>query len=113
LNRRSVDGIRPSYSFNESCQQTTPEAIIAFLDSTSYKDAIRNAISLGGDSDTLACITGGIAEAFYGDVPSEIRAKVIECPSPDLWEITDKFSKKYVTKDSNQNGRDDLLPSAG
>lgn len=98
---RTVDEIRPSYSFNESCQRTTPEAIIAFLDSASYEDAIRNAISLGGDSDTLACITGGIAEAFYGDVPSEIRTKVRECLSPELREITDKFSKKYGTKERN------------
>jgi ADP-ribosylglycohydrolase len=95
---RTVDEIRPSYSFTESCQQTTPEAIIAFLDSTSYEDAIRNAVSLGGDSDTLACISGGIAEAFYGDVPSEIRERVVEFLSPDLWDITDKFSKKYVRK---------------
>jgi ADP-ribosylglycohydrolase len=98
---RTVDGIRPSYSFDESCQGTAPEAIIAFLDSTSYEDALRNAISLGGDSDTLACITGGIAEAFYGGVPSQIRAKVVECLSPDLWDITDQFCKKYGTKKSN------------
>jgi ADP-ribosylglycohydrolase len=82
----------------ESCQETAPEAIIAFLDSTSYEDAFRNAISLGGDSDTLGCITGGIAESFYGGVPSDIRAKVKECLSPDLWEITAKFSKKYGRK---------------
>jgi ADP-ribosylglycohydrolase len=99
---RTVDEIRPSYSFNESCQQTMPEAIIAFLESTSYEDAVRNAVSLGGDSDTLACITGGIAEAFYGDVPSEIRVKVMECLSPDLWDITDKFSTKYGIKKASR-----------
>jgi ADP-ribosylglycohydrolase len=98
---RTIDEIRPLYSFNESCQRTAPEAIIAFLDSTSYEDAIRNAVSLGGDSDTLACITGGIAEAFYGDVPSEIRVKVRECLSTDLWDITDKFSTKYGIKNAN------------
>lgn len=96
--KRTVDEIRPSYSFNESCQQTTPQAIIAFLDSNSYEDAIRNAVSLGGDSDTLACITGGIAEAFYGDVPPDIREKVVEYLSPDLWDITNRFSKKYGRK---------------
>jgi ADP-ribosylglycohydrolase len=101
---RTVDEIRPSYTFNESCQQTTPEAIIAFLDSASYEDAIRNAVSLGGDSDTLACISGGIAEAFYGDVPSEIRERVVEFLSPDLWDITDKFSKKYVMKKFKREG---------
>jgi ADP-ribosylglycohydrolase len=101
---RTVDGIRPSYSFDVSCQRTTPEAIIAFLDSVSYEDAIRNAVSLGGDSDTLACITGGIAEAYYGDVPSEIRAKVMECLPADLSEITNEFSKRYLTTRVNSSG---------
>jgi ADP-ribosylglycohydrolase len=92
---RTVDDIRPSYSFDESCQGTVPEAIVAFLDSTSYEDAIRNAVSLGGDSDTLACITGGIAEAFYGPVPSSIRAKVQEILTPELWEITERFCARF------------------
>jgi ADP-ribosylglycohydrolase len=69
---RTLDEIRPTYCFNESCQETVPEAIIAFLESTSFEDAIRNAISLGGDSDTLAAITGSIAEAAYG-VPEDIK----------------------------------------
>jgi ADP-ribosylglycohydrolase len=68
---RTLDEIRPIYQFNESCQETVPEAIIAFLESTDFEDAIRNAISLGGDSDTLAAITGSIAEAAYG-VPKEM-----------------------------------------
>ena len=63
---RTLDDIRPIYRFNESCQETVPEAIIAFLESKDFEDAIRNAISLGGDSDTLAAITGSIAEAAYG-----------------------------------------------
>jgi ADP-ribosylglycohydrolase len=63
---RTLDEIRPVYKFNESCQETVPEAIIAFLESTDFEDAIRNAISLGGHSDTLAAITGSIAEAAYG-----------------------------------------------
>jgi len=92
---RIVDDIRPSYSFDESCQQTVPEAIIAFLDSNSYEDAIRNAVSLGGDSDTLACITGGIAEAFYGPVSPSIRQKVQEILTPELWKITEAFCAKY------------------
>jgi ADP-ribosylglycohydrolase len=70
--------------------------IIAFLDSESYEDAVRNAVSLGGDSDTLACITGGIAEAFYGEVPLHIRKKVEEVLTPDLWEITDKFYREKM-----------------
>ena len=91
---RHVDDIRPAYSFDVSCQGTVPEAVIAFLDSASYEDAIRNAVSLGGDSDTLACITGGIAEAFYG-LPDPIRGKVKEFLPPDLWEITDTFWRTY------------------
>ena len=73
---RSLDEIRPNYRFNESCQETVPEAIIAFLESVDFEDAIRNAISLGGDSDTLAAITGSIAEAAYG-IPQEIREKAL------------------------------------
>jgi ADP-ribosylglycohydrolase len=92
---RTVDDIRPSYSFDMSSEGTVPEAIIAFLDSESYEDAVRNAVSLGGDSDTLACITGGIAEAFYGGVPDAISAKVEELLPPDLWEVTRAFSAKY------------------
>ena len=67
---RTLDEIRPNYHHVESCQETVPEAITAFLESTDFEDAIRNAVSLGGDTDTLACITGSIAEAFYG-VPKE------------------------------------------
>lgn len=73
---RTIDEIRPVYRFNESCQETVPEAIIAFLESNDFEDAIRNAISLGGDSDTLAAITGSIAEAAYG-VSEEIREKAL------------------------------------
>jgi ADP-ribosylglycohydrolase len=93
---RSVDDIRSTYAFDISCQGTVPEAIIAFLDSSSYEDAIRNAVSLGGDSDTLACITGGIAEAFYGPVPFHIREKVKDILTPDLWKTTEIFCRKYL-----------------
>jgi len=71
---RTLNEIRPAYCFNETCQETVPQAITAFLESTDYEDAIRNAISLGGDSDTLAAITGSIAEAAYG-VPQWIMDK--------------------------------------
>jgi ADP-ribosylglycohydrolase len=77
-----------------------PEAIVAFLDSVSYEDAIRNAISLGGDSDTLACITGGIAEAYYGGVPEPVRKKVRECLPAPLWSITEEFCRVYRCDDS-------------
>ncbi len=92
---RTVDDIRPTYSFDISCQGTVPEAIIAFLDSVSYEDAIRNAVSLGGDSDTLACITGGIAEAFYGGVPDDIRNQALDRLPPDLCEIVDNFCRQH------------------
>ena len=73
----TCDEIRPYYCHVETCQQTVPEAIIAFLESTGFEDALRNAVSLGGDSDTLACITGGIAEAFYG-MPSELQQETLK-----------------------------------
>ncbi len=72
---RKLDDIRPGYTFDVSCQGSVPEAMIAFLESEGYEDAIRKAVSLGGDSDTIACITGGIAEAFYGGVPEEIAVE--------------------------------------
>ena len=80
---RTCDEIRPGYRHVETCQQTVPEAIIAFLESTGFEDALRNAVSLGGDSDTLACITGGIAEAFYG-MPQELRAETLKRLPEDL-----------------------------
>ena len=92
---RTLNDIRPDYTFDISCQGTVPEAIIAFLESRSYEDAIRNAISLGGDSDTLACITGGIAEAFYGGVPTLIRNQTYSRLTPDLRTIIDAFCKRY------------------
>jgi ADP-ribosylglycohydrolase len=74
---RSLHDIRPDYHFNVSCIGSIPEALIAFLESTDFEDAIRNAVSLGGDSDTQGCIAGAIAEAFYGGVPAEIRAQAL------------------------------------
>ena len=69
---RTCDEIRPVYGWEGSCQGTVPEAMVAFFDSTDFESAIRLAVSLGGDSDTLACITGGIAEAFYKEIPDDI-----------------------------------------
>ncbi|MDB9314008.1 ADP-ribosylglycohydrolase family protein [Spirulina sp. CS-785/01] len=70
--QQTLDEIRPQYSFDLSCQGSVPQAIISFLESVDFEDTIRNAISLGGDSDTIACIAGGMAEAFYGKVPDHI-----------------------------------------
>ena len=92
---RTCDQIRPHYYFNESCQETVPEAIIAFLESTDFEHALRLAVSLGGDSDTLTCITGGIAQAFYGGVPTEISEKVLLFLDEPLRAITIAFMQKY------------------
>ncbi|MBW2708188.1 MAG: ADP-ribosylglycohydrolase family protein [Deltaproteobacteria bacterium] len=91
---RTMNEIRPTYSFDISCQGAVPEAIIAFLDSVSYEDAIRNAVSLGGDSDTQACITGGIAEAFYGGIPDHIRKQALDRLPSDLFEIVNHFCEE-------------------
>ena len=72
----TLDGIRNSYRFTTDCQATVPQAIVAFLESTSFEDAIRNAVSLGGDSDTLAAIAGAIAEAHYG-IPEDIKKRAL------------------------------------
>lgn len=88
--RRTLDEIRPKYKFEVSCQKSVPEAIIAFLESTDFEDAIRNAVSLGGDSDTIAAITGSIAEALYGGVP-EVIAKPI-------WKKLDRRIRHTVTE---------------
>ena len=80
---RTCDEIRPGYRHVETCQQTVPEAIVAFLESNSFEDALRNAVSLGCDSDTLACIPGGIAAAFYG-MPSELQQETLKRLPDDL-----------------------------
>ena len=90
---RTCDMIRPDYHHVESCQQTVPEAIIAFLEGESFEDVIRNAVSLGGDSDTLACIAGSMAEAFYG-VPENLRKEARDRLPADLRGVLDRFDKK-------------------
>jgi len=92
---RTVDQIRPAYRFDVSCKGSVPESIIAFLDSTSFEDAVRKAVSLGGDSDTMACMAGAIAEAYYGGVPKDIVEKVRASLTDDLWDITSEFCAKY------------------
>lgn len=86
----TIDGIRDSYQFNETCQDTVPQAIVAFLESSSFEDAIRTAISVGGDSDTLAAITGSIAEAYYG-VPEIIRKRALTYLDDELHAIYDEW----------------------
>ena len=91
----TLDEIRPSYRFDVTCQGSVPQAFEAFFESTGFEDAIRNAISIGGDSDTIAAITGGMAEAYYG-IPSAIRDKALLFLNDDLLKIVHSFEKKYV-----------------
>jgi ADP-ribosylglycohydrolase len=95
-----VEKIRPTYKFDESSQGTVPPALRAFIDSSDFEDAIRTAVSLGGDTDTLACITGGVAEAFYGIVPETIQQKVYSILDNRLGQITRRFVERYCV---NQN----------
>jgi ADP-ribosylglycohydrolase len=92
---KHVDEIRPTYTFDVSSQGTVPQAIRAFIDSLDFEDALRTAVSLGGDTDTLACITGGIAQAFYKGVPESIQSKVYTILDERLGKITEEFMKQY------------------
>lgn len=92
---RSLDDIRPGYKFDVTCQGSVPEAMIAFLESNGYDDAIRKAISIGGDSDTIACITGGIAEAYYKGIPDFIIQEVRGRLDDDLLTVIDTFYERY------------------
>jgi ADP-ribosylglycohydrolase len=88
---RTLAEIRPGYHFDVSCQGSVPEAIIAFLESRDYEDAVRKAVSLGGDSDTQACITGGIAAAHYGGVPEPIASRVRSLLPEEFLAVIDRF----------------------
>ena len=90
-----LDDIRKDYQFDISCQGSVPQALIAFLESNDYEDAIRNAISLGGDADTQACIAGGVAEAFYGQVPAELREFGLNSLDSRLRGIVIQFNEKF------------------
>jgi len=92
---QTIDKIRETYELDLSCQGTVPQSIVAFLESADYEDAIRKAISIGGDSDTIACITGGIAHAFYQDVPDFIVDKVYSILDGPLRQVTTLFCNKY------------------
>lgn len=93
---QTLDEIRPTYRFDVSCQGSVPQAITAFLESTDFEDAIRNAISLGGDSDTIACIAGSIAEAFYGGVPAVIAEEIMIRLDQRLVDVVEAFRTRYI-----------------
>lgn len=92
---QTLDEIRPYYQFNETCQGSVPQSIIAFLESNDYEDAIRKAVSLGGDSDTLGCMTGGIAQAFYKDIPDYIVKRVKKLLITNLLTVVDEFNYQF------------------
>jgi ADP-ribosylglycohydrolase len=92
---RTIDEVRPSYRTDLTCQGSVPEAIIAFLDSSSFEDALRNAVSLGGDADTQACIAGAIAEAHYKAIPDPILRQVRKRLSKSLWQTALEFTRKF------------------
>jgi len=91
----SVEALHRDYQFDVTCQGTVPMAMIAFLESDGYESAVRNAIYIGGDSDTLACIAGSVAEAFYGGVPAEIEAEALARLDERLREVVIRFREKY------------------
>ena len=89
-----LDEIRETYEFDVSCQGSVPQSITAFLEAVDFEDAIRNAISLGGDADTMACIAGGIAEAYWG-VPAEIEQRALSFLDDQLLAVVDEFNRRY------------------
>jgi ADP-ribosylglycohydrolase len=93
-----IEDLRKNYQFNESCQNTVPQAIYTFLISENFEDSIRKAIYIGGDSDTLACINGSIAEAFYGGVPEDITKEIYKRMDNRITIITNDFREKFITK---------------
>lgn len=110
----TLDSIRETYRFNETCQDTVPQALEAFFESTNFEDAIRNAISIGGDSDTLAAITGSVAEAYYG-VPTGIRKHALTFLDERLLKILLEFENRYPAKieKKNETGSVSIAPSTG
>jgi ADP-ribosylglycohydrolase len=93
----TLDSIRPTYSFDVTCQGSVPQAIVAFLESTDFENSIRLAISIGGDSDTIACITGGIAAAYYKEIPKRILEFVSSKLPNEFIEILNRFDKEKIT----------------
>lgn len=92
----TLDGLRPVYRFDVSCRGTVPVAVMAFLESTDFEHAVRLAVSMGGDADTLACITGGIAHAFYGEVPRHLLEPVMDIYlSPEMVEVALAFCERF------------------
>ena len=92
--KASWKDIQPTYGWEDSCQGTVPAALIAFLDSNDFEDAIRKAVSLGGDSDTIGAITGAVAEAYYKEIPEHIVTEVLGKLPEDLMTVISAFIRK-------------------
>ncbi|MFO7951850.1 MAG: ADP-ribosylglycohydrolase family protein [Bacillota bacterium] len=90
---RTIEQIRPNYQFDVTCQGSVPEAIIAFLEAENFEDAVRKAVSLGGDSDTIACMSGAMAQAYFGEVPYQIEEKTRSMLPYELLEVVDEFNR--------------------
>ncbi|MCL7940541.1 ADP-ribosylglycohydrolase family protein [Halomonas sp. ATCH28] len=90
-----LDDIRPGYRFDVTCRGSVPQAIIAFLEAEGVEEAIRNAVSLGGDADTLACMAGGMAEAFHGGVPAPIAEEALARLTPELRRVVEAFRMRH------------------
>ena len=92
---RTVAEIRPAYSFDVAAQHSVPEAIICFIDAQNFEGAIRNAVSLGGDADTMACIAGAVAEAHYGGVPDDIAEEVRKRLPVEFLDLLERFQARF------------------
>ena len=97
---RTCNEIRPTYQFNESCQGTVPESIIAFLESTDFESAIRLTVSLGGDADTMGAITGAIAEAYYNVIPEHIKNEVLKRLPEEFINVLGEFYNRFISKEN-------------
>jgi ADP-ribosylglycohydrolase len=92
---KALAELRPKYRFDATARGSVPQALTAFLESDGYEDAVRKAVSLGGDSDTLACIAGAVAEAFYGGVPEAIWNRALGCLTCELGSVVVRFYERY------------------
>ncbi len=98
---KTLDEIRPAYLFDVSCQGSVPQSLIAFFEAMDFEDAVRNAISLGGDADTMACIAGAVAEPYFG-IPAEIERQALAYLDAELRRVVDKFRERFVSSRSKE-----------
>lgn len=102
---RTIDEIRPTYSFDVSCQGSVPEAITAFLAAEDYEQAVRIAVSLGGDADTQASIAGGIAEAYWGPLPPSLAARIRGLLPQEILDVVDAFEARFQPREAPRRAR--------